>query len=127
MLRGRLDEVTFLRKGVARIKRRHAMEDMLGNPALSLHEVRLRTADCPQLPCGCIELSPLLQLECSVGFGLAEYNVLKEFRRNVAEVAKVVERQDNREIGIGFLETTRDYDRGFDGLFRSTNGPGTVT
>lgn len=127
MLQGRLDEVTLLRKSEARIVRRHAIQDMLSNPALRLHEAQFRNGDCPKLPCGCIEPSPLLQSECPVGFDFTEDDVLKEFRGNVAEVADVMECQNNGEIGIGFLDVARNYDRGFDGLFRSTSGLGAGT
>jgi len=70
---------------------------------------------------------PAFAVECPVGFDFTEDDVLKEFRGNVGEVADVMECQNNGEIGIGFLDVARNYDRGFDGLFRSTRGLGAGT
>src|SRR5882672_6885674 len=98
MLPGRLDQVAVLREGIARIVGRYGIEDMLSDPALRLHEELIRNADRSITPCG-FGLSSLPHPKRPVGFDLAEDDVLKEFRRNVAKVAEVVESQHHWEIG----------------------------
>ena len=107
MLLRRTHKVSILRKRETRLMNWSCLQDVLRDPALNPHKVRMRDANGAVLPFwfgNRLGFSSLLNSEDSVCVDRPMHYSFEEFGIHVSKVREVVQSEDHWQIAVNLLD-----------------------